>query len=113
MLSQTARVYELKNGLVLNGTVIHGDVETPIKYGFKTFNKNKTTLIHGYMGTQNVTEIETVRPVTVAIGDKVILADGTKGKVGYVAVELIEEKQLRFVTYERADKRTRITVEFI
>lgn len=113
MLSQTARMYELKHGLLLDGTLYHGDVVTKFKYGFETINKNKTTVIHGYTGAQNVTEIETVRPVVVTIGDKVELADGKKGKVTNTAVKLLEDKQLRFVPYERAEKITRITIQFI
>lgn len=113
MISETARIYELKNGLLLDGTVIHGDSETKIKYGFKTIDKNRTTLAHGYDGAQNVTEIETVRQVEVAIGDKVKLVDGRIGKVNYSRVKLLDEMQLRFVSYAKADKITNITIQFI
>ena len=112
-LSETARVYELEHGLVLNGTLYHGSVETKFKYGELTNNKNKTTVVHGYTGAQNIVEIETARPIAVAIGDKVQLADGRKGKVTNTAIKLIEEKQLLFVPYTKADKATRITIQFI
>ena len=112
-LSQTAREYELKHGLVLDGTLYHGGVETKLKYGELTNNKNKTTVIHGYTGAQNIVEIETVRSVVVEVGDKVQLVDGRKGKVTNAAVELIEERQLLFVPYTKADKATRITIQFI
>lgn len=112
-LSETARTYELEHGLVLSGTLYHGDEETRFRYGELTNNKNKTTVIHGYTGAQNVVEIETVRPVEVAIGDKVQLVDGRKGKVVNTAVKLLEDKQLRFVSYAKADKATRITIQFI
>lgn len=112
-LSENARVYELEHGLVLDGRLYHGDVQTDFKYGELTNNKNKTTVIHGYMGAQNVVEIETVRPIAVAIGDKVQLVDGRKGKVTNTDVKLLENKQLRFVSYAKADKSTRITIQFI
>lgn len=113
MLSETARLYELKHGLLLDGLLEHGKQKTAFKYGFETINKNETTLIHGYMGAQNVTEIETVRPVTVAVGDKVTLVDGKSGKVTNTSVKLLDDTQLRFVSYERADKITRITIQFV
>lgn len=113
MITETARVYELEHGLVLDGTLYHGDVVTKFKYGEHTNNKNKMTLVHGATGAQNVVEIETVRSVAVAIGDKVQLVDGRKGKVTNTAVKLLQEKQLRFVPYAKADKATRITIQFV
>lgn len=113
MISETARLYELKHGLVLDGTLVHGDAVTKFKYGFETINKNKMSLTHGFMGSQTVTEIETVRPVSVVIGDKIILVDGKQGKVSNTRQEVLEKDQLRFVPYEKADKRTLITIEFI
>lgn len=112
-LSNTALLYELKNNLTLNGTLYHGDVATSFKYGYKTINKSKTTLVHGYTGAQNVTEIETVRLDGAAVGDKVQLADGTKGKVVGTTQELLEPKQLLFVPYDKAEKVVKITVQFI
>lgn len=112
-ISETARVYELEHGLVLNATLYHGGVETKFKYGELTQNKNKTTLIHGATGAQNVVEIETVRHIAVAVGDKVQLVDGRKGKVTNTDIKLLEIKQLRFVSYAKADKVTRITIQFI
>lgn len=112
-VSETARAYELKHGLVLDGMLYHGDVETKFKYGELSNNKNKTTVIHGVTGAQNVVEIETARHIVVKIGDKVQLVDGRKGKVANTAVKLLEEKQLRFVSYAKADKATRITIQFI
>lgn len=112
-VSETARVYELKHGLVLDATLYHGDVETKFKYGELTNNKNKTMVIHGVTGAQNVVEIETARRIVVEIGDKVQLVDGRKGKVVNTAVKLLEEKQLRFVSYAKADKITRVTIQFI
>lgn len=112
-LSQSVREYELAHGLLLDGTLVHGNEKTSFKYGFKTINKNKTTLVHGFLGAQTVTELETVRPINVVIGDKIILADGKQGKVSNTRQELLIQEQLRFVPYEKADKRTLITIEFI
>lgn len=112
-ISETARVYELEKGLILDGVLCHGRVSTKFKYGELSSDKNKNTVIHGYTGAENVVEIETVRPVVVAIGDKVKFADGREGKVTNAAVKLLQEKQLRFVPYVQADKATRITIKFV
>lgn len=113
MISETARMYELEHGLILNGTLYHGDAVTKFKYGELNNNKNKTTLVHGVTGAQNVVEIETVRPLVAEIGDKIQLADGRKGKVTNASVKILAERQLRFVPYSKADKATRITIQFI
>ena len=112
-ISETARVYELEKGLILDGTLYHGYVKTKFKYGELSSDKTKNTIVHGFTGAENVVEIETVRHVIVAIGDKVQLADGREGKVTNTAVKLLQEKQLRFVPYEKADKTTRITIKFV
>lgn len=113
IISETARVYELDKGLILDGVLYHGDEKTKFKYGELSSDKNKNTVVHGYTGAENVVEIETVRPVVAAIGDKVRLANGREGKVTNTAVKLLEEKQLRFVPYAKADKSTRITIKFV
>lgn len=112
-ISETARVYELEKGLILDGVIYHGEVKTKFKYGELSSEKNKNALVHGFTGTENVVEIETVRPVDVAIGDKVQLANGRKGKVTNTSVKLLDDKQLRFVCYDKADKTTCITIKFV
>lgn len=112
-ISETARVYELEKGLILDGVIYHGDKRTKFKYGELSHDKNKSALVHGFTGAENVVEIETARPVAVAIGDKVQLADGRKGKVTNTTEKLLEEKQLRFVSHTKADKSTRITIKFV
>lgn len=112
-LSETARVYQLKNGHLLNGILTHGETTTEFKYGLLHDNRTKTTYVHGAEGGQNTTEIETVEPIVVEIGDKIQFADGRKGKVVDMSTDLLEELQLRFVPYERADKVRRITVRYV
>lgn len=112
-ISEQARRYELEHGLTLKGVLFHGDEKFEFKYGYENINKSKTTVIHGYTGAQNVVEIVTVRPISLAIGDKIQLVDGKKGKTVSLSVALLDDVQLRFVSYERADKVTRITIQFV
>ncbi len=111
--SETAKKYELEHGLLLWGKLFHGDEVTSFKYGLSNVLKNKTAVVHGYIGAQNVVEIETVCPIVAAIGDKIELADGQKGKVASVSCSLLDEKQLRFVTYSKVEKVTTIVVQFV
>ena len=112
-ISETARVYELERGLIMDGVIFHGNVNTKFKYGELSSEKSKNTVVHGFVAAENVVEIETVRSVVVAIGDTVLLADGRQGKVTKTSVKLLAEKQLRFVSYAKADKTTRITIQFV
>ncbi|MDE7454997.1 MAG: hypothetical protein K2M64_04130 [Clostridia bacterium] len=112
-LTETARVYELEHGLVLNGTHYHGDVKTKFKYGELVNDKNKTTVMHGVVCAQKVIEIETVRLDKVTVGDKIELVDGRKGKVTNTSSKILQSEQLRFVPYAKADKSLHITIQFI
>lgn len=112
-ISETSRVYELEKGLILDSVICHGNAQTKFKYGELSAEKNKITAVHGFTAAENVVEIETVRPVAVAIGDTVLLADGRQGKVIKTSVKLLAEKQLRFVPYAKADKTTHITIKFV
>lgn len=112
-LSETARVYQLKNGHTMTGKITHGNTVTPFKYGIKNDNRGKSTYIHGIEGGQSATEIETVEPVKAEIGDKVQLVDGRKGRVENISVDILDEAQLRFVSFEKADKIVRITISYL
>lgn len=112
-LSETAKVYQLKNGHNMKAVLTHGVDETEFKYGLLHDNRIKTTYIHGVEGGQSTTEIETVEPITVEIGDKIQLANGKKGKVVDTSVNLLDDLQVRFVSYGKADKVMRITLRYL
>ena len=109
-LSEAARLYQLKKGHVLNGILAHGKQETTFKYGLLNSDRSKTTYVHGIEGGQTVIAIETVCAIAPEIGDKITLVSGQKGRVELVAVEILDDVQLRFVSYEKVEKITRITI---
>ena len=63
ILSETARVYQLKNGHNMTAVLTHGEDSVKFKYGLLHSNKTKTTFIHGVEGGQNTVEIETVEQI--------------------------------------------------
>ena len=112
-LSETARVYQLQHGHTMIGTLKHGETITQFKYGLLHDNRNKTTYVHGIEGGQTQTEIETVCDVSPEVGDKITLVTNRKGRVTNVSTEILDELQLRFVPYEKADKIKRITIQYL
>lgn len=112
-ISEYARKYELTHNHTLNGSICRGATEIQFKYGELSDVKSKITDLHGYTISQHVVEIETVRPVVFALGDKVRLADGRYGKVAKTETKLLQPNQLLFVSYAKADKKTRITIQFV
>lgn len=112
-LSQTARLYQLKNGHRMLGTLCHGDAETRFKYGLKNAALGITTYIHGLDGNSKHAVLETVEFLKIQSGDRVKLVDGTKGRVREVSQTVLDEKQLLFMPYDRAEKLTQITIEYL
>ena len=112
-VSITAKYYQLMHGHNLHGISFHGNTQAMFKYGLINANRIKTTYTHGIESNQNSVEIETVEPLDLNVGDKIQLADGKRGKVADVSTTLLDDVQLRFVSYERADKVKRITVRFV
>lgn len=113
MLSNQARYYQLKNGHFMQGKLIRGEEETPFEYGIKgTLAQGKTTHIHGFLGGQNNSVIETVYPLEVEIGDTVELtSNNLTAKVTYIEVEILQQEQLQFLPYENVDKILRLTLQ--
>lgn len=112
-LSEAAKVYQLKHGHNMKAVLTHGAVKTEFKYGLLHDNRIKTTYVHGVEGGQSTTEIETVEPIAAEIGDKIALANGRKGKVVDTSTSLLDDVQVRFVSYDKADKVMRITLRYL
>lgn len=112
-LSETAKVYQLQNGHNMKAVITHGAIKTEFKCGLLHDNRIKTTYIHGVEGGQSTAEIETVEPIAVEMGDKVKLANGKAGKVVDTSVSLLDALQVRFVSYDKADKVMRITLRYL
>lgn len=112
-ITETAKVYQLEHGHTSDGELKHGLETTKFKYGTRNVKRRKTEYVHGMEGGQTQTEIETVCFVMPEIGDKVMLATGQTGIVTGVSVDVLDELQLRFVGFEKADKITHITIEYV
>lgn len=113
ILSEAAKLYQLTKGHRLTATLYTHGKEVPFKYGLENAYNFKATYVHGIEGGQNVIQIETVEPLTFTVGEKVKLVDGKCGKVTDVTVSVLDQVQLRFVSYERADKLQKLTIRFI
>lgn len=112
-LTETARLYQLEKGHNLVGVLYHCGDTARFKYGFLGDTRAKTNYIHGIDGGQSLTTIETVERIVCAIGDKIEMADGTRGKVVDISTQLLDEVQLRFVQYDAADKVVRLSIRYL
>ena len=112
-ISVAAKVYQLEHGHNLTGVLVHGNEQQSFRYGLVSNTRLKTTYVHGLEGGASAVVIETVHPIAPEVGDKIQLCDGKNGRVAEISVALLDDVQLRFVTYEKADKIRQITVRFI
>lgn len=112
MTSQVARRYQVEHGHYMNGELQHGKETSAFKYGLRSANTARAQVLHGYVGSDNTREIESVDVGELHTSDIVTLTDG---KYLVVAFEpkLIDELQLRNLPYEKADKVWRITLKSV
>lgn len=112
-MTQQARRYQLEHAHTNTGVLTGRNTpETVFKYGLSMGErKGKTTLVHGLQGSIQEYDIETVEQMPVKIGDTIELShNGKTTKVIGTNVKVLDELQLRFVPYEKADKIITITV---
>ncbi|MCM1290186.1 MAG: hypothetical protein NC132_05530 [Corallococcus sp.] len=112
-LSEKARTYQLEHGHTSVGALKRGARATQFTYGLLKIKRIKTVYAHGIEGGDTQAEIETVCGITPEIGDGITLASGQTGIVTEVLQETLDEMQLRFVGFNKADKITRISVRYV
>lgn len=106
-MTEQAKIYQLEHGHVFVGTLRRRNQDVgQFKYGIKTTQRSAvTTVNHGLMGAEAQYEIETVQDMKYEVGDIIVLShSGRKTRVQFCETEILDEKQLRFVPYEIADK---------
>lgn len=113
MTSQTLRRYQLEHKHFLTATISHGDIKAVFKYAVVANRSTRTQLLHGFMASDNNVEIESVDIAFVHNSDVVELTDGKKYTVVSYDENLLDENQLRWVPWEKADKVFRITLKSV
>lgn len=113
MTSQTLRRYQLEHKHFLTATISHGDIKAVFKYAVVANRSTRTQLLHGFMASDNNVEIESVDIAFVHNSDVVELTDGNKYTVVSYDEKPLDENQLRWVPWEKADKVFRITLKSV
>lgn len=113
MTSQTLRRYQLEHKHFLTATISHGDTKAVFKYAVVASKSTRTQLLHGFMASDNNAEIESVDIAFIHNSDVVELSDGKKYTVMSYDEKPIDENQLRWVPWEKADKVFRITLKSV
>lgn len=106
-MTQQARRYQLEHAHTNTGVLTGRNTpKTVFKYGLSMGErKAKTAVVHGLTGSNEEYSIETVENIAINIGDTINLShNGKNAKVIYVEKKILDELQLRFVPYEKADK---------
>lgn len=115
MLSQEKRRYQREHAHYMWGkTKDKNGNEIQFEYGGKPKEVSRQEFLHGFAGGSRLRVIETVYDLPLAIGSVIELGYGEPAcSVLSFKQDLIDEKQLRFVPYEKADKVTVITLSAI
>lgn len=111
MKSNTIRAYELKNGIFNHAKLFHEREETEFIYAVARDGVGKTQVIHGWAGQTAQMEIVTCDTLDLHAGDRVVFATGRTAIVESWTTQVIDETQLQFIPYERADKVQRIVLQ--
>lgn len=112
-LSQAKKRYQKEHVHYMWGKLTSADTETILfEYGYGALKEiSQQELVHGFTGGTGLRVIETVYDLPLKVGDVISLGYGERDcSVVAFKFKLIDEKQLRFVPYEKADKVAVITL---
>lgn len=116
MLSQEKRRYQREHAHYMWGkTKDNNGNEIQFEYGYGSLKEvSREEFVHGFSAGTGLRVIETVYNLPLVIGSVIKLGynEPTCSVLSFKQ-NLIDEKQLRFVPYEKADKVTVITLSAI